>query len=521
VRSVEVVLGLVVLGTVVAVTAHRLRVPAPSLLVLAGLLVGSLSWVPAVRVPPDVVSLVVLPPLLFAAGEDLSWRMLRQVWRPVTLLAIGLVVFSAAAVGAVAVAITGLPLSMGFLLGCVLAATDPVAVTALGRRLALPPRVQTLVQAESLFNDATSLLLFRLAVAAAVAGGALSWNEAAGQFAELAGGGVLAGAVMAGGVALIRRRTEDPVLETVIALVTPYAAYVLAEAVHGSGVTAVVTAAVILGRHAPALTNASIRLQLAAVYGTVVFLLESVVFSLIGLQLPTLIRELSETGKSWFWPAVLVAVTLIAVRVAWVFPLSFLTQLRSGARRPSWQVPAVISWAGARGVVPLAATLSIPLTTTSGAPLPERELVVVLATSVIVISLVVQGFTLAPLVRRAGVTIHPSDAQQEYELARLRTAQAALARLEELEDVDAVPRVVAERVRVGLMDRIEHGELRLDGGDETGSIVEAYLAVRRDLIVAESAELTRLHDNGEISESTRRTVQRALDLQETALNEEQ
>lgn len=529
-RSVEVVLGLVILATVVAVTAHRLRVPPPSLLVLAGLLVGSLSWVPAVRVPPEIVSLVVLPPLLYTAGEELSWRLLRQVWRPVTLLAVGLVGFSAAAVGAVTVAVTALPLSLAFLLGTVLASTDPVAVTALGRRLALPPRVQTLVQAESLFNDATSLLLFRVAVSAAVAGGALSPGAIAGEFALLAGGGVLAGVVVAGGVSLIRRRTEDPVLETVVALITPYAAYVLAEAGHASGVTAVVTAAVILGRQAPALTTASIRLQLTAVYGTVVFLLESVVFSLIGLQLPTLIRALSKSGETWLWPALVIAGTLIVVRVAWVFPLSFLAQFRHGARRPSWQVPAVISWAGARGVVPLAATLSIPLTMDSGAPLAGRDLVVVLATAVIVISLVVQGFTLAPLVRRSGVAVPASDTQREYALARLRTAQAALGRLQQLEDVEAVPRVVVERLQVGLMDRVEIGELHLNGGqdqqgqdrpNDTASVAAAYREVRRDLIAAESAELTRLHDAGEISEATRRTVQRMLDLQETALDEEQ
>jgi Na+/H+ antiporter len=526
-RSVEVVLGLVVLATVVAVTAHRLRVPAPSLLVLAGLLVGSLSWMPAVRVPPEIVSLVVLPPLLYAAGEDLSWRVLRQVWRPVTLLAFGLVGFSAAAVGAVAAAVTELPVSLAFLLGTVLASTDPVAVTALGRRLALPPRVQTLVQAESLFNDATSLLLFRVAVVAAVTGGGLSWGGAAGEFGLLAGGGVLAGVVVAGGVSLIRRRTEDPVLETVVALITPYAAYVLAEAGHASGVTAVVTAAVILGRQASTLTTANIRLQLSAVYGTVVFLLESVVFSLIGLELPTLIRELARSGETWFWPALLIAATLIAVRVAWVFPLSFLGQYRRGTRRPSWQVPAVVSWAGARGVVPLAATLSIPLTVESGAPLAGRDLVVVLATSVIVISLIVQGFTLAPLVRRTGVAVPASTAQREYALARLRTAQAALGRLRQLEDVEAVPEVVAERLRAGLLDRIEVGELHLDGQDGPGgeddvtSITAAYHAVRRDLIAAESAELRRLHDLGEIGESTRRAVQRMLDLQEAALNEEQ
>ncbi|HXA61034.1 MAG TPA: Na+/H+ antiporter [Streptosporangiaceae bacterium] len=514
-RSVEIVLALVALATVVAVSAKRLSAPAPSLLVVVGLLAGTLSWVPPVRVPPEIVSLVVLPPLIYAAGEEMSWPVLRQVWKPVSLLAVGLVLASAAAVGAVTAWITPLSWAMAFLLGTVLASTDPVAVAALGRRLSLPPRVQTLVQAESLFNDATSLLLFKVAVTIAVAGGALSWRATAGDFALLAGGGVAAGALLASGVTLIRRRTEDPVLETVIALVTPYASYVLAESLHASGVTAVVTTAMILGRQAPTLTNAGTRLQLTAVYGTVVFLLESVVFSLIGLELPTLIREVS---GQWAGPAVLIAATLIAVRVAWVFPLSALTQWRGGAR-PSWQVPAVVSWAGARGVVPLAAALSIPLTTGGGAPLAGRELVVVLATTVIVISLVVQGFTLAPLVRLAGVVVNPDDARDEYTLARLRTAQVAMARLDDLDLAEAAPEVVLERLRAGLVDRLDRAVSTSRDDGDAGSVTAAYRSLRRDLIAAETAELHRLHDTHQIGEDTRRNLQRRLDLEETGLNE--
>ncbi|TDD79620.1 Na+/H+ antiporter [Actinomadura rubrisoli] len=516
-RGVEVVLALVILATVVAVTAKRLRAPAPSLLVLAGLLVGSLTWVPDVRVEPEIVSLVVLPPLLYTAGEELSWRALKAVWKPVSLLAVGLVIASAAVVGLVAAALTSLPWSMAFLLGTVLASTDPVAVTALGRRLALPARVQTLVQAESLFNDATSLLLFRIAVVVVVSAQGLSPGHVAGEFVLLAGGGVLAGALVAAGIAVIRRRTEDPVLETVIALITPYAAYVLAEVAHASGVTAVIVTAVIIGNQAPALTTANIRLQLAAVYGTVVFLLESVVFALIGLQLPTLIRGLADDRQPWLVPAVVVAVTLIAVRVAWVFPLAALQQWRRGAR-PSWQVPAVVSWAGARGVVPLAAALSIPLTTTAGTALPHRELVVVLATAVIAISLTIQGFTLAPLVRAAGISVDPSDLDEEYALARLRIAEAAMNRLQELEDLEAAPGTVVERLRVVLLDRIERGELRARGDGDVDDISRAYVATRRDLIAAEVAELHRLHERGEIGERTVRNVQRVLDLEESSLD---
>ncbi|NUP68699.1 MAG: Na+/H+ antiporter, partial [Nonomuraea sp.] len=284
-RGVGTVLALVVLATVVATFARRWRIPAPSLLVVAGLAVALLPGTPEIEISPELIGLVVLPPLLYASAEELSWRELRMVWKPVGILSIGLVLASAAAVGFVASVVTPLSWQMAFVLGAVLASTDPVAVTALGRRLALPPKVQVLVQAESLFNDATSLVLFRVAVSVAVASAAAGWGAAGGEFLVLAGGGTLIGAAVAGVVALIRRRTEDPVLETVISLVTPYAAYVLAEAAHTSGVTSVVVAGVVLGGRGEKLTTARIRLQLHAVYGTVVFLLESVVFSLIGLAL--------------------------------------------------------------------------------------------------------------------------------------------------------------------------------------------------------------------------------------------
>jgi CPA1 family monovalent cation:H+ antiporter len=505
-RTVETVLFLVVVATVVATFAMRLRVPAPSLLVVAGVVVGLVPGVPTVTVTPEIVSLVVLPPLLFAAGEELPWRDLRSVWRPVAVLSVGLVVVSAVAVAAVAVALTSLPLGTAFVLGAVLASTDPVAVTALGRRLSLPPRVQALVQAESLFNDATSLLLFRVALSLAVAAGSVTVGHTVGEFALLAGGGVVAGGLVAAGAFLIRRRTEDPVLETVVSLVTPYAAYVLAEAVGGSGVTAVVVASVALGTQATRLTSATIRLQLGAVFGTVVFLLESVVFGLIGLQLPELVRRLANTG--WILPAFAIAATLLVVRVLWVFPLSALAQRRRGAR-PTWQVPAVVSWAGARGVVPLAAVLSIPLATGG------RDLVLVLATAVIVLTLVVQGFTLAPLVRRTGVALNPHDVRQEHDSARARLAEAALAHLDEL--TETAPDFVVEELRQSWQARLDRLLAHEDGH---GPAVRAYRDLRRELLAVESAELTRLYETGAITDATRRRIQRTLDLESAGLGEE-
>lgn len=235
------------------------------------------------------------------------------------------------------------------MLGAVLASTDPVAVTALGRRLALPPKVQVLVQAESLFNDATSLVLVRVAAGVAVASAAAHRGAAGGEFLLPAGGGTVIGAALAGVVTLIRRRTEDPVLEKVIALVTPYAAYLLAEAAHTSGVTSVVVAGVVLGGRGDRLTNARIRLQLHAVYGTVVFLLESVVFSLIGLALPAEVRALSDGDRSWPLYALAVAVTLIAVRMLWLAPLSAVVQRKGGVSRMNWRVPMVLTWPAPEG----------------------------------------------------------------------------------------------------------------------------------------------------------------------------
>jgi CPA1 family monovalent cation:H+ antiporter len=515
VRSVEIVLLLVVLATVVAAFAGRLRLPAPSLLVVAGVLVGLLPGVPDVQVNPDVVSFVVLPPLLYAAAEDLPSRELRQVWRPVTALAFGLVLLSAAAVGLVAAALTPLSGVMAFLLGAVLASTDPVAVTALGRQLPLPGRLRALIQGESLFNDATSLVLVRVAVAAAVAGGAVDWPWAAGQFLLLGGGGAVVGLVVAGVIVLIRWRTEDPILETVTALITPYAAFLAAEAAHLSGVTAVVVAGVLLGGLAPRLTNSGIRLQLSAVYGTIVFLLESVVFSVVGLALPGLVKSLPGPATQLPWQVLAVAATLLAVRMLWVFPLS--AALHSRTHAPgSWRTAAVVSWAGARGVLPMAAALSIPLADHAGNALPQRDLVLTLTAAVVVLTLTVQGFSLSPLVRRSGIAVPPEQGRGEDALARIHMARAALTRLDELDDVQAVPAVVAQRLRRNLTARIE----RVSAGGDTTEPTEAdYRSVRRDLIANESAELSRLYQAGVIGEATRRRLQRALDLEDASISD--
>ena len=525
-RSAEIVLALVALGTVGAAFANRLRIPAPSLLVLAGLLVGLIPGVPAVRVAPDVVSFVVLPPLLWAATSDLPGRDLRAVWRPVTVLAVGLVLASAAAVAAVLAAVSSVPVAMAFVLGAVLASTDPVAVSALGRRLALPPRVQALVAAESLFNDGTSLVLFKIAVSFAVGSsvaagwGGVLWHGAV-QFAALGGGGALAGGLIGAAVIMVRRRITDPVMESVAALVTPYAAYVAGEQLHVSGVTAVIVAGLAVGSQRTRITTPAARLHVDAVYQTVIFLLETVVFSLIGLQLPALIRDLHQPG---LWPliALAIAATLVASRMAWVFPLWAgrqwrQGQWRQGQRQLSWTVPTVISWAGTRGVVPLAAALSIPLTAADGTPLPQRDLLLVLAVTVIVISLIAQGLTLEPLVRRTAIALPAATSRQEEATARLRMAEAGLARLDELAADQEAPTDAIDRMRQSLDLRAGHARAQAGTNDHHEPQLTDY-DVRRDVLTVQGKELTHLYADGVISAATCLRLQRTLDLELTRLS---
>jgi CPA1 family monovalent cation:H+ antiporter len=327
------------------------------------------------------------------------------------------------------------------------------------------------------------------------------------------------GGVLAAGVLRVRRRVTDPVLETVVALVTPYAAYVLGQAAHVSPVMAVIVTGLVIGGRRERITTAQTRLQLHSVYQTVIFLLESVVFSLIGLELPALIRALSGS-EAWPADALAVAGTLILTRMLWVFPLSAVAQRRGGARRPSWPVPAVVSWAGTRGVVPLTAALSIPLTAASGAPLPQRDLILVLATAVIVISLIVQGLTLEPLVRLAGIA-RPGDARHEETVARLRLAEAALARLDELAEGDCAADDAIDRARASLQARIGRTRARIDGDQlpEPDGMTDREL--RRSLNAAENAELARLYDDGTISQPTRQRLQRGLDLEAARLSDDQ
>ena len=519
-HDIEAVLGLVVLAIAVASLAPHLRLPAPSILVLVGLGVGFVPGLDVVRPSPQLVTLGVLPPLLFAAAQQLSLIDLRQAWRPVATLALGLVLLTAVTVAAVTSAVVPeISVAVAFTFGSILASTDPVAVTALSRQLRLPPRLATMVQAESLFNDATSLVLFEVAVAAAV-GQHVGVAGAVGRFFVLAAGGTAAGIVagLVAGAGL--RRAQDPTVQASIALVTPYAAAIAAAALHVSPVTAVIVAGLLLSRRRATSRHSEGRLLAGSVYEVVVFVLENAIFAVIGLELASVLRGLSSHDAArTVILIVAVSVTLVAVRGAALVVPSLLGRHRDhphGDRR--WQLAAVMTWAGARGVIPLAAALSIPVHTDSGAPFPHRPMLLVAATAVVVITLVVQGTTLAPLVRRLGVSTAPAEAADEVRRARHALAIAELDQLDRLAESVEADDAVTERLRRELQEQATATRATDDG---TPKPVQpgAAVALRRELLDIAAEELGRLRVGGEISAETFREVQRQLDIEHSRLRD--
>jgi monovalent cation/hydrogen antiporter len=514
---------LLVLGAL-AVTAvsPRLRLPAPLALVVAGLAISAIPGVPDYQLHPDLVLYGILPPLLYSAALDSSALQIRANLRPIALLAVGLVLFTTACVGLVAWwLVPGLPLPAALALAAVVAPPDAVAAAAIGRRLGLPRRVMTVLAGESLFNDATALTALRVAVAA-VAGTGFSLWSGLGEFLLVGVGGVALGAVLGRLVHQVRLRLRDPRLESALGLVVPFAAYALAEQVHVSGVLAVVVTGLYLGHHAVQAGYAT-RLQDRAVWQAADTVLEAFVFALIGLQLPAVVRGVGDLGLLLIAAAAVLATAILA-RVMWVFPAIYLPRVllrRVRARDPAppWQVPAVISWAGMRGVVTLAAAFSIPLVTSSGAPFPGRAEIIFVAFFVTVGTLLLHGLTLPWVIRRLGVEGNESydDALAEADAIHAAT-QAALARLESASD--GVPESVTTRLRKvaehrshSVWERLGRPETELG---EAPSVI--YRRLRLEMLAAERETLISLRNTGRINDEVLSRTLHELDLEEAILS---
>jgi monovalent cation/hydrogen antiporter len=525
-------LELMIFGLLVAVAgfvllAHISRMPYPIFLVIGGLILSLVPGSPEIELPPELVLLIFLPPLLYSAAFFSSLHDLKAQLRPIALLSIGLVLLTTVTVAVVGHVAIGLPWPVAFVLGVVVSPTDPVAVAATARRLGLPNNVITILEGESLINDGTALALYRTAVAAVVAG-SFSVFEAGLEFVLSSAGGAVIGLAIGWVISRVRTWVEDPFVETTIALFTGYAAYIPAEELGASGVLAVVSAGVYLGLQSPKMTSPRNRLQVFEVLWVMDFLLNSLLFVLIGLQLPSIFGELySESPVMLILYAVLVSSVVVGTRLVWTFPMAYLPRRLSRRLRernpfPPWQQVAFVSYAGMRGAVSLAAALSLPLTIGGGEPFPGRDLIIFLTFCVILTTLVLQGLSLPFLIRRLGLE---SDVEEEHEEneARLRAAEAALEKIEELEGEEWVREDTAARLREFYDYRRRRFSARYTGHSEDGEEEDyeerslAYQHLRRELLSAERAALLQLRDESRISDRVRGRIERDLDLEETRL----
>lgn len=502
--------------------SRRSGIPSPVLLVVGGLAASPLVGT-GFALDPEVVLVLVLPPLLYSAALDASLTDFKTHTRAIGLLSVALVLVSALAVGAVAhVVVPDLPWAAALALGAVLAPPDAVAAISIGRRYGMPTRLQTLIEGEGLLNDATALVLYTVAVSAAVGGG-FSFSRAGGQLLFAAAAGLAIGLAVAWLVGQVRRRLEEPLVENALSLATPFLAFLPAEQVHASGVLAVVVCGLVLGHASPTLLSSTSRLQTQPVWRLVVFLLEGGVFLLIGLQLPQILRGLE--GYSGLqvaaWSTAVVLVTLL-VRPLWIWPATYLTHaLDRREPAPPWQELLALSWAGMRGVVSLAAAFALPLTTEDGRAFPQRDLLLFLVFVVILTTLLLQGLTYGRVLRVLGLRPDRQGLLLAQAAAQQSAARAALARLDEAvtdapDDAD-----VAEQLRALTWARANARWERLaevrGAHDETPSA--AWQRLRGLMLEAERAELLRLRDAGQLPDEAMREMQRTLDLEEAAVTQ--
>jgi Na+/H+ antiporter len=521
VHALELVLVLLVPVAALAILARRLAIPYPILLVLGGLALGLVPGLPRVELEPEIVFLLFLPPLLYVAAFYTSAREFRASAHTISQLAVGLVLATTAAVAVVAhSAIPGLPWSVAFVLGAIVSPPDAIAATAVIQRLGAPRRLVTILEGESLINDATALVAYRAALAAAVTG-SFALGDASLRFA-VALGGVAVGLLVALPIAQLRRRINDPPVEIVISLLTPFAAYLPAEALGVSGVLAAVAAGLYLGQRAPSLMQAETRLSGRAVWETLVFVLNGLVFILIGLQLPGVLAELSSRSAPWLLAlGALVSLTVVAVRLAWVCLTRLLAGWLGGDRyeHEPWPIVLVIGWAGMRGVVSLATALALPATLPDGQPFPERDLLVYLTFCVILVTLVGQGLSLPWVMRRLGVGGDVADHLEEHR-ARAAATEAAVARIEELSEEWPGHLPLIDALRAQYAHRQSHvgGPNDWDGDhhhdpDEEQEMLEHRL-IRRAIIDAERRAVHDLFAQGALHADVRRRIERDLDLEE-------
>ncbi|MFO1413459.1 MAG: Na+/H+ antiporter [Burkholderiales bacterium] len=522
--TIEVILALILAVTLVAALARFLPVPLPLLLIAAGVLLCFVPGFSGVHIDPATFFVLFIPPLLFADGWLMPRRDFKKVLRPVLLLAFGLVLATVVVVGyALHALVPGLPLAAAFALGAIVSPTDAVATAAMTERLPLPARVTLILNGESLINDASGLVAFKFALAA-LATGAFSLWEAGGELVLVAAGGTVVGIVVAYCIGVLRQGVhrvsgEMPGVQTMLSLLTPFAAYLAAETVHASGILAIVAAGLYAGWHDARNVGTRTRQQALQVWYTVLFVFNGLVFLLLGLSLPQAIVALAarqpwttlalQAGVLWFLVTV--------IRLVWVYPGTYLPPalFPSIRRREPVRDPRgvfIVGWAGLRGSVTMAAALSLPLVTAAGAPFPGRDEIIFLSATTILLTLLINGLTLPPLIRALGVR-GDGGAERELRAGEIALAQAAAAALHrELPKLaGAAERGFAERLLDDYSRRVETHTANAERRLHLDGVAAAHRRLVLLAIAAERTELATLRDEGVINDETARTLEWRID----------
>jgi len=508
--ALEVILiGLAVVA-ILAIVAQYLDIPYPVLLVLGGIVLGLAPGLPGLAFEPELVFLLFVPPLVFSAAWRASWQEMRANRRAIVGLSVGLVLTTIAVVAVVAYwLIPGMTWSVAFVLGAIVSDTDPTAVTAIAQRLHVPRQIVAILEGESLGNDATSLVAYRVAIAAVVAG-TFSLGSAVVEFLFAAIVGVALGLLTACLYIWIQRRLNNPSVEVLITLLLPFVAYIPVDHIGASGVLAVVAAGLYAGQRDAEIRSAVTRLQAVATWDTLVFVSNGLIFILLGLQLPTILDGVAGRPATLLVrDAAIVIVTVVLVRFVWMVGVT----ARFPVEPLPWNSVPLVAWAGMRGASTLVIALAVPLATNAGTAFPDRAMVIFLTFCVVVVTLIVQGLSLPGLIQHTGL----QEDAIEMEVARTRAAAhaAAVRRLDELARGKELPNDAA-RLRAYHERRAKQFAARSEGSLDQAAAkrAESEQQLRQELLQAERREIIDMHDRGDISDASLRAVLHDLDLEE-------
>jgi CPA1 family monovalent cation:H+ antiporter len=516
----QIVLFLMLCAVALGWVARHFKFPYPIALVVGGGLLGFVPRLPQPQFDPQFTLVLVLPPILYQAALLTSWREFKANIRPIGLLAIGLVIATTLAVGAtLKLLIPDIPWAAAFVLGAIVSPPDAVAATAILSRLSIPRQVVTILEGESLVNDATGLVIYKFAVAAVLTGVFSLW-QASLELVGVAIGGIALGFLMGQFFVIVHKYLGDAFIEVLTTIAVPYVAYITAESLHVSGVLAVVAAGIVRGRYAPEIVSAEMRIIARSVWNLLVFSLNCLVFILIGWQLSEIVARLTDyTVAQLFFYGTFVSAVAIVVRFIWIYPAIYLPPIFRAARGQSVAVPQegevfIMSWCGMRGIVSLAAALALPVELVDGSAFPERDLIIFLTFVVIAVTLVIQGLSLKPLIRRLQVG-RDWSIQEEQQRAKMALGKVAIAAIDAAVANDGISNDLAERIRAEFAEQItltvpDGIVLRHSGADDAKRL-------RAAAVKAERNELIRLWRENQISDEVLHKIEEDLDYQESRI----